>query len=921
MIPAGGDRLGDVAPGAQQLLGFCDEVVEVQHVAVRQPHGVFAVQARVLRRQPIILDAVAAEPVQERPALLERHVEPAQNHLLVLLVGDAEPRPQARRLRVLAQQGETQRVDRAPRDRVATVPQRVLQPEGDLLRRPIRERHRADALGRDTQRADEMIDTGDEAERLPRARARDHEDGPRRRFNGEPLPRERIEGHARNLPISYIAHPHSRGIAVTLPEPNPLPDDSWAVDERSLKLFVDQLQEPPADRAWYELRREAERIALVPGFDRLITLDANAIKELPHQIDVAQRVLRDMGGRAILADEVGLGKTIEASIIYKELAIRGLARRVLILTPASLVGQWQGELEEKFFERFDTPTEADDWQRITKAIISHDRARSRRHAEEILRHRWDLVIVDEAHKVKSHRGATYRFIEKIERDFILLLTATPLQNDLRELYNLITLLRPGQLGTWQEFKAEHLVSGDHRQPRDAEALRALTHAVMIRTRRSSVALDLNLPPRRPRHPEVKLTRAEADLYERTTEFLRRLYREGFIKPVEQEEAEDGKRRRQPTKKGILQLALIHLRQRLCSSARALAESLQHLGEAERISPEYRAIARQLAQRAQRIKTHAKLDVLTKLLKETPDRVVVFSDHRPTIQLIEERVKQLGRKPIVYWGAHSTAERDTRIRDFHQDPRSVLIATRAGSEGRNLQFCNVLVNYDLPWNPMVVEERIGRLHRIGQTREVHIVNLAAAGTIESYILQLLDQKIKLFELVVGELDLILGEFGGAQKFEGRLAKEWLAAESEADFARRVEAIGVDIEQSSAVGKDQEALNSLIAPDDNALRLERRFQTLSVPGRLRLGLGTSQLVKAAGWDAKRHRLGVHVTELLEALESIEPIGGVTIPQPAGSHPEYGELVRLTGLTSAGRAITLVARVDRLPLVLVDIEVEAA
>src|SRR5437764_136526 len=572
--------------------------------------------------------------------------------------------------------------------------------------------------------------------------------------------------------------------------PDPLPDDSWAVDERSLTLFVAALQEPPAERAWYELRREAERIALVPGFDRLITLDANAIKELPHQIDVAQRVLRDMGGRAILADEVGLGKTIEASIIYKELAIRGLARRVLILTPASLVGQWQGELEEKFFERFDTPTDPDDWPRATKAIVSHDRARSRRHAEEILRHRWDLVIVDEAHKVKSHRGATYRFIEKIERDF------------------------------------------------------------------------------------------------------------------------------------ILQLAVIHLRQRLCSSARALAESLEHLVQGEHVSPEYRTIAQQLAKRAKGIKTHAKLDVLTKVLKETPDRVVVFSDHRPTIELIEERVKKLGRTPIVYWGAHATPERDKRIRAFHADQTSVLIATRAGSEGRNLQFCNVLVNYDLPWNPMVVDQRIGRLHRIGQQREVHIVNLAAAGTIESYILQLLDQKIKLFELVVGELDLILGEFGGAQKFEGRLAGEWLAAESEADFARRVEAIGADIEQSSAVGKEQEALNSLIAPDDNALRLERRFQTLSVPGRLRLGLGTSQLVKAARWDAKRHRLGVHVTELLEALESIEPIGGVTPPlEPAGRHPEYGELVMPTGLTSAGRAITLVAQLERLPLALVDIAVEAA
>src|SRR5438128_1177110 len=597
---------------------------------------------------------------------------------------------------------------------------------------------------------------------------------------------------------------------MTLPNPLPQPDASWVVDERSLTLFVEKLKEPPADRAWYELRREAERIALVPGFDRLITLDANAIKELPHQIDVAQRVLRDMGGRAILADEVGLGKTIEASIVYKELAVRGLARRALILTPASLVGQWQGELEEKFFERFETPTDPDDWPRVTKAIISHDRARSRRHAEEILRHRWDLVIVDEAHKVKSHRGATYQFIERIERDFILLLTATPLQNDLRELYNLITLLRPGQLGTWQEFKSEHLVSGDHRQPRDPEALRALTHEVMIRTRRSSVVDDLALPPRRPRHPEVKLTRAEADLYERTTAFLRRLYREGFIQPAEQEEVEDEPRRRKPTKKGILQLAVIHLRQRLCSSSRALAESLAHLAESERISPAYRTIAKQLAKRAAGIKTHAKLDVLSKLLKETPDRLVVFSDHRPTIQL--------------------------------------------------------------------------------------------------------------FELVVGELDLILGEFGGAQEFEGRLAKEWLAAESEEDFARRVETMGADIEKSSAAGKEQEELNSLIAPDDNAMRLARRFETLSVPGRLRLGLGTSQVVKAAGWDAKRHKLGLHVTDVLEALESIEPIGGGGVPtQPAGSHPEYGELVRLTGLTSAGRAITLVAQVDRLPLTLVDIAVE--
>jgi len=291
--------------------------------------------------------------------------------------------------------------------------------------------------------------------------------------------------------------------------------------------------------------------------------------------------------------------------------------------------------------------------------------------------------------------------------------------------------------------------------------------------------------------------------------------------------------------------------------------------------------------------------------------VVFSDHRPTIQLIEQQVRALGRRPIVYWGAHSTAERDKRIRAFQQDGTSVLIATRAGSEGRNLQFCNVLVNFDLPWNPMVVEQRIGRLHRIGQTREVHIVNLAAAGTIESHILRLLDQKIRLFELVVGELDVILGEFGGAEKFEGRLAEQWLAADGEEDFARRVEALGTDIEQSRDAGKEQEELNSLIAPADNAMRLEREFAALSVPARVRLGYGTGQLVKAAGWEAKRLQLGVHVKEIMESLESD------STPEPAGRHPEYGALVRLSGATGSGRPVSLLAQAERLPLVLVDID----
>src|SRR2546428_12039854 len=147
---------------------------------------------------------------------------------------------------------------------------------------------------------------------------------------------------------------------------------------------------------------------------------------------------------------------------------------------------------------------------------------------------------------------------------------------------------------------------------------------MIRTRRSSVVDDLALPPRRPRPPEVKLTRAEADLYQRTTEFLRRLYREGFIQPAEQEETEDGARRRKPTGKGILQLAVIHLRQRLCSSSRALAESLAHLAESARISPEDRNNAKQPTQRAESNQTQAQLDVAAGAMRGEPGRPGVLS---------------------------------------------------------------------------------------------------------------------------------------------------------------------------------------------------------------------------------------------------------------------------------------------------------
>src|SRR5690606_17825087 len=155
-----------------------------------------------------------------------------------------------------------------------------------------------------------------------------------------------------------------------------------------------------------------------------------------------------------------------------------------------------------------------------------------------------------------------------------------------------------------------------------------------------------------------------------------------------------------------------------------------------------------------------------------------------------------------------AVRKERLARFRSTPGSVFVTTRAGSEGLNLQFCNRLVNYELPWNPMVVEQRIGRVHRIGQSREVESINFAAHGTIESHILSLLDQKIRLFELVVGELDAILGKFGGAETLERRLADAFLETESDEDFEAELAQIGQEIIESRKEGLEQERLASEI-----------------------------------------------------------------------------------------------------------------
>ena len=265
-----------------------------------------------------------------------------------------------------------------------------------------------------------------------------------------------------------------------------------------------------------DLAIRAARLATHAGFDRLIALPlVRDIELLEHQIRTAKTVLRRFRGRAMLCDEVGLGKTIEAGLVLSELMIRGLARSVLVLVPPSLIEQWQGEMRRKFsieLVSHDDPAFRDRgtaaWNEFDRVIASIHTAKREPHRAAILARRWDIVIVDEAHHLRNRNTQAWKFASEIQKQFILLLTATPVQNNLEELFNLVTLLEPGLLSTARQFQRHFMDRHDKLTPRHVDELHALLSEVMIRNRRSTVGLQftrrwartisLPLSPRRTR---------------------------------------------------------------------------------------------------------------------------------------------------------------------------------------------------------------------------------------------------------------------------------------------------------------------------------------------------------------------------------------------------------------------------------------
>jgi SNF2 family DNA or RNA helicase len=224
-----------------------------------------------------------------------------------------------------------------------------------------------------------------------------------------------------------------------------------------------------------------------------------------------------------------------------------------------------------------------------------------------------------------------------------------------------------------------------------------------------------------------------------------------------------------------------------SHPRTLARSLQNVAGTD-------AHAQPLIELAGRIDRSAKDEKLLEILRQSgQDKVLVFANLRRTLEHIQELLSRAGIPFVTYSGAESEREKDAAVETLRQQV-PVMLCSESGGEGRNLQFANTLVNFDLPWNPMKIEQRVGRIHRIGQTREVFIFNLCTAGSLEARLLDVLNEKIRMFELVVGEVGSILGNLQGGEEFESLVLNLWLRSHNDHDLERSFQELGDSLVQA-------------------------------------------------------------------------------------------------------------------------------
>ncbi len=516
-------------------------------------------------------------------------------------------------------------------------------------------------------------------------------------------------------------------------------------------------------------------------------VDEEQVKLLEHQVDTAYRALFEMDGKALLADEVGLGKTIEVGMILKEMHYRETDDSVLILTPAQLAKQWQAEMQEKFGLEFvcNYDNEFTGFDAHDHIIASIDTAKSDRYRHTVLAREWDVLVLDEAHYVKNEETDRYDLIDKMTYDYAFFLTATPIQNELTDLYNIVSLLRPGLFGSRDTFH-HYFVNRNQETLVNRDELQNRLGQVMIRNRREDADIDFTdrIIDTRTFEPSA----AEMDLYNSVSDYVREAYSQ-----------DQGQK-----------LVLMLLQKEVVSSPAALEQTIRMQLE-DRNELTHRDELRTILDKIEAIDTVTKQERLFDIVEEAREhvdmgRVIVFTQFRPTQREVIKTLDEQEYTTHAFHGGHSSQEKEDIVKRFEEEG-GVVVSTDSMSEGRNLQFSNIMVNYDLPWNPMRIEQRIGRIHRIGQKREVYIFNMGLKNTIEEYVLDRLYHKIDLFQQTVGELSTILSRLeDSGQSFEDEIFDRLVDADSEVDLENDFDAMAVDLEEQKELAQKVQNFNT-------------------------------------------------------------------------------------------------------------------
>ena len=540
--------------------------------------------------------------------------------------------------------------------------------------------------------------------------------------------------------------------------------------------------------ARFLLRVEAWLLKLAHSHNKLLSLSNSRTRILAHQVECAYRIINAMGKRFIIADEVGLGKTVEAGLVMKELEFRHGFRRVLIVCPASLQLQWQQEMRSKFNEEFlimdgremrrllSSRRSVNPWLARDRVICSIDFIKTRQSLKLLEGTRWDTVIVDEAHRLR-HDGRrstlAYEAARLIARktEALLLLTATPFRGKLEELYHLVSLIDPCILGPFQTFYCRYCIEGS-----DLSTLRERLAPILIRrtkreiggfTRRCARTVRFEL------YPDERLLYDETSRYV-AEEFNRALQRGnravGLVMTVFQKLLDSSTRalaealsRRIARLERLGDSACIERVMRECAADDLLEEEDvdeaicgASIGSPEERQAEIRTL-RRLVDLAARVRADKKAERLISLLADLKKRghrkFLIFTQFRTTQEFLARTLA--GFSVAVFHGSLTREEKEQAIARF-RDEAEILISTEAGGEGRNMQFCRILINYDLPWSPLRIEQRIGRIHRFGQTEDVFIYNFATKDTVAERVLAILMRKLRLFEESIGMPDVLLGE---------------------------------------------------------------------------------------------------------------------------------------------------------------------